>query len=117
MIRRPPRSTLFPYTTLFRSLGRLLPGRREKIILASKVRNKMGDAPDLAGLSRAAIFRAIDDSLRRLRTDYVDIYYLHLPDYDVSIEESLGAMNELVRQGKVRHVASSNYSGWHVVQR
>ncbi len=61
-------------------LGELLAGRRNKFVLASKVRNKMGDAPDLAGLSRAAIFRAIDDSLRRLRTDYLDGYYLHLPD-------------------------------------
>jgi 1-deoxyxylulose-5-phosphate synthase len=97
-------------------LGQLLEGRRKKFILASKVRNKMGDAPDLAGLSRAAIFRAIDDSLRRLRTDYLDIYYLHLPDYEVPIEESLGAMNELVKQGKIRYVASSNYSGWQVVE-
>lgn len=97
-------------------LGELLEGRRNKFILASKVRNKMGDAPELEGLSRAAIFRAIDDSLRRLRTDYLDIYYLHLPDYDVPIEESLGAMNELVKQGKVRHVASSNYSGWQMVE-
>src|SRR5258708_32817274 len=96
--------------------GEFLAGQRNKFILASKVRNKMGDAPDLAGLSRAAIFRAIDDSLRRLRTGYLDIYYLHLPDYEVPIEESLGAMNELVKQGKVRHVACSNYSGWQVVE-
>src|SRR5258708_19501733 len=97
-------------------LGELLAGRRNKFILASKVRNKMGDAPDLAGLSRAAIFRAIDDSLRRLRTDYLDIYYLHLPDYEVPIEESLGAMNELVKQGKIRQVPTSNYSACQVVE-
>ncbi|HEY6389636.1 MAG TPA: aldo/keto reductase, partial [Bryobacteraceae bacterium] len=97
-------------------LGELLEGQRNKFILASKVRNKMGAAPNMAGLSRQAIFRAIDDSLRRLRTDYLDIYYLHLPDYDVPIEESLSAMNDLVKQGKVRHVASSNYSGWQVVE-
>ncbi len=97
-------------------LGQLLNGRRHNYILASKVRNKMGDGEDMAGLSRRAIFRAIDDSLRRLRTDYLDIYYLHLPDYAVPIEESLDAMTELVKQGKVRHVASSNYSGWQVVE-
>src|ERR1700681_4566307 len=96
-------------------LGRLMRGRRDRFVLASKVRNKMGDAPDMAGLSRAAILRAIDDSLRRLATGYLDIYYLHLPDYDVPIEESLEAMNELVKQGKIRYVASSNYSGWQVV--
>jgi aryl-alcohol dehydrogenase (NADP+) len=79
-------------------LGRVLGTRRRDFILASKVRNKMGDAPDQAGLSRQAILRAIDDSLRRLRTDYLDLYYLHLPDYGVPIEESLDAMNEVVKQ-------------------
>ncbi len=97
-------------------LGKLMRGRRDRFILASKVRNKMGEGPDLAGLSRAAINRAIDDSLRRLATDYLDIYYLHLPDYNVPIEESLEAMDNLVKQGKIRYVASSNYSGWQVVQ-
>jgi aryl-alcohol dehydrogenase-like predicted oxidoreductase len=97
-------------------LGRLLEGRRQNFILASKVRNKMGDGVDMAGLSRGAIFRAIDDSLRRLKTDYLDLYYLHLPDYAVPIDESLDAMNDLVRQGKVRYLASSNYSGWQMVE-
>jgi aryl-alcohol dehydrogenase-like predicted oxidoreductase len=97
-------------------LGRLLEGRRRDFIVASKVRNKMGDGPDQAGLSRAAILRAIDDSLRRLKTDYLDIYYLHLPDYAVPIEESLGAMNEVVKQGKARYVAASNYSGWQTLE-
>ena len=97
-------------------LGRLLEGRRKDFILASKVRNKMGDGVDMAGLSRGAIFRAIEDSLKRLKTDYLDLYYLHLPDYAVDIEESLDAMNELVKQGKVRYLASSNYSGWQVAE-
>jgi aryl-alcohol dehydrogenase-like predicted oxidoreductase len=97
-------------------LGRLLEGRRGNFVLATKVRNKMGDGPDMQGLSRGAIFRAIDDSLKRLRTDYVDVYYLHLPDYAVQIEETLDAMHELVTQGKVRCVATSNYSGWQVVE-
>jgi len=97
-------------------LGRILEGRRKDFILASKVRNKMGDGVEMAGLSRGAIFRAIEDSLRRLKTDYLDLYYLHLPDYAVPIEESLEAMNELVKQGKVRYLASSNYSGWQMVE-
>jgi aryl-alcohol dehydrogenase-like predicted oxidoreductase len=97
-------------------LGRLLRTCRNDFVLASKVRNKMGDAPDMVGLSRAAIFRAVEDSLRRLQTSYLDLYYLHLPDYSVPIEESLEAMNELVKQGKVRYVATSNYSAWQMVE-
>src|ERR1700675_893315 len=97
-------------------LGRVMGSRRRNFVLASKVRNKMGDAPDLVGLSRPAILRAIDDSLRRLRTDYLDLYYLHLPDYSVPIEESLDAMNEVVKQGKVRYLASSNYSAWQMTE-
>jgi aryl-alcohol dehydrogenase-like predicted oxidoreductase len=97
-------------------LGKILGGRRRNMIVASKVWGKMGDAPDESGLSRAAIFRAIEDSLRRLGTDYLDIYYLHLPDRSVPIEETLEAMDRLVRQGKVRYPASSNYSSWRVCQ-
>ena len=97
-------------------LGKALRGRRANVILASKVRGKMGDAPDEAGLSRAAIRKAIEASLRRLGTDYLDIYYLHQPDYDVSIEETLAAVDELVREGKVRYPASSNYAAWQVAQ-
>ena len=97
-------------------VGRLLGNRRRDFVLASKVRNKMGDAPDQSGLSRAAILRAIDESLRRLRTDYLDLYYLHLPDPNVPVEESLDAMNDLVKQGKVRYLASSNYSAWQMTE-
>src|SRR6266567_2458475 len=68
-------------------VGKALRGRRDKVILASKVRGKMGDGPDESGLSRAAMHKALDQSLRRLGTDYLDIYYLHQPDYDVPIEE------------------------------
>lgn len=97
-------------------LGRALKGRRQRVILASKVSNKVGDAPDQKGLSRPAIRRAIDESLKRLETDYLDVYYLHLPDYSTPIEESLDAMHELVKEGKIRHVAQSNYAAWQVVE-
>jgi aryl-alcohol dehydrogenase-like predicted oxidoreductase len=97
-------------------LGQALKGRREKVVLASKVRFAMGDRADQQGLSRKAILRAIDESLARLQTDYLDLYYLHAPDHTVPIEESLEAMNILVQQGKVRYPASSNYAGWQVVQ-
>ncbi len=97
-------------------LGRALKGRRHRVILGTKVSNKVGDAPDQQGLSRAAIRRAIDDSLKRLDTDYLDLYYMHLPDRSTPIEESLAAMDELVKEGKVRHVAHSNYAAWQVTE-
>jgi aryl-alcohol dehydrogenase-like predicted oxidoreductase len=97
-------------------LGKALKGRRQKVILATKVRGKMGEAPDESGLARAATLKAIDDSLRRLDTDYVDLYYFHQPDSDVPIEESLAAMDELVRAGKVRCPALSNYAAWQVCE-
>jgi len=97
-------------------VGRALKGRRDRVVLASKVAGKMGPDPDQAGLSRTAIKRAIDESLRRLQTDYLDLYYLHWPDYSVPFEESLEAMGELVRDGKVRHVAASNYASWQMVR-
>jgi aryl-alcohol dehydrogenase-like predicted oxidoreductase len=97
-------------------LGNTLKGRRDKVVLASKVGFKAGDAPEDEGLSRAAILRAIDLSLARLQTDYLDLYYLHVPDGKIPIEESLEAMDRLVRAGKVRYVASSNYAGWQMVE-
>ncbi len=97
-------------------VGKTLKGRRDKVILASKVRGKMGDAPDEEGLSRAAMRKAIDASLQRLGTDYVDLYYLHQPDYAAAIEETLETMQELVRAGKVRFPAISNYAAWQVTE-
>jgi aryl-alcohol dehydrogenase (NADP+) len=95
-------------------LGRLLKGRRNRVVLASKVGNKTGDGPADSGLSRAAILKGADDSLRRLQTDYLDLYYLHQPDYATPPEESLDAIDRLVRAGKVRHLAASNYAAWQV---
>ena len=97
-------------------LGKTLAGRREKVILATKVCNKMGDGPDESGISRAALHKAIDASLMRLGTDYVDLYYLHRPDNKTPIEETLAAMDELVRAGKVRYPAVSNYAAWQVME-
>jgi len=97
-------------------LGESIRGKRDKLILATKVRGKMGERPDECGLSKRAILKAIDDSLKRLKTDYVDLYYLHQPDHAVPVEETLGAMEELVRQGKIRYPATSNYAGWQVCE-
>jgi len=97
-------------------LGKAIGGRRSQVIVASKVRNRMGEAPDDVGLSRAAIRKALEASLKRLGTDYLDLYYLHMPDYDTPIEETLEAMDEAVRAGKVRYPAISNYAAWQVCE-
>jgi aryl-alcohol dehydrogenase-like predicted oxidoreductase len=99
-----------------RITGKLLKGRRHKVVLASKVRAKMGEAANECGLSRAAIVKAVDETLARLGTDYLDLYYLHMPDYTVPIEETLAAMDKLVSAGKVRYPATSNYAAWQVTQ-
>lgn len=97
-------------------LGNALAGRRPQCVIATKVFARMGDGDDESGLSKAAILKAIDASLKRLRTDYVDIYYLHQPDHKVAIDESLEAMDALVRAGKVRYPAHSNYSSWQATE-
>jgi aryl-alcohol dehydrogenase (NADP+) len=97
-----------------RITGRILGARRSSVVLASKVGMKTDDQP--AGLSRSAIMTAIDKSLSRLNTDYLDIYYLHTPDHSTPLEETLEAMHRLVQAGKVRCVASSNHASWQVVR-
>ena len=97
-------------------LGEVLGDRRRDIVLASKVRNPMGNPVEYTGLSRDAIRRGIEASLRRLGTDYLDIYYLHLPDYDVPMEESLAALEELRVEGLIRYPATSNYSAWQMCE-
>ncbi len=92
-------------------VGRLMRGRRDRIVLASKVRGKTAQE---CGLSPAAMRKALDNSLRRLNTDYLDLYYLHMPDPEAPIEDTLATMEEFVRAGKVRYPASSNYAGWQV---
>ncbi len=97
-------------------LGHALKARRHKYVVATKVWARMGEAPDDAGLSKRAILKAVEDSLRRLQTDYIDLYYLHQPDHAIPIEESLEALHQLVQSGKVRFPASSNYAAWQVTQ-
>jgi aryl-alcohol dehydrogenase (NADP+) len=95
-------------------LGAAMGGMRNKLVVASKIGMKMGDGPDDAGLSRAAIVKAVEASLQRLQTDHLDICFLHQPDYATSFDETLEAMSGLVRDGKVRCVGTSNYSSWQV---
>jgi len=97
-------------------VGRLLGARRKNVVLASKVRGAMGAPDGYVGLSRDAIREGIEASLRRLHTDYLDIYYLHQPDYDTPIEETLEVMEALRREGKIRYTATSNYSAWQICE-
>ncbi len=97
-------------------LGKALQGQRDAVVLASKVRGRVGDDPNDEGLSRRHILDAIDNSLRALRTDYLDIYYLHQPDYETPLAVTLSTMSDLVRAGKVRYVGISNYASWQVCQ-
>ena len=99
-----------------RLLGKLLAGDRELWVLATKVGNPMGKGPNETGLSRAWMMRAIDASLRRLNTDWVDIYYLHLDDASTPIEETLIAMGEIIAAGKARYFGISNYRAWRIAQ-
>jgi aryl-alcohol dehydrogenase-like predicted oxidoreductase len=89
---------------------------RDKIVLATKVRGNMGAGPEDEGLSRKHILQAIENSLRRLQTDYLDLYQAHWPDGKTPIEETLRTFDELVKQGKVRTVGASNYSAWELMQ-
>ncbi len=99
-------------------LGEWLEGRREKVVLASKCRFSMTKehGPHDLGLSRKHILKACEDSLRRLRTDYLDLYQTHMQDSTVPIEETLRALDDLVTQGKVRYVACSNYTGYRLTE-
>lgn len=91
-------------------------GRREKVVLATKVYGRMGEWPNESRLSALHIKRACEDSLRRLQTDYIDLYQMHHVDRNTPWEEIWQAMEQLVREGKVLYVGSSNFAGWHIAQ-
>ena len=97
-------------------VGRALRGRRDRVLLATKARMPMGEGPNDAGLSRHHIIRACEASLRRMGTDYVDLYQVHEWDGATPLEETLGALDHLVDSGKVRYIGCSNYAGWHVMK-
>jgi len=99
-----------------RILGNALKGRRKDLIISSKCFNPMGTSPNDGGLSRAHIMQAVEDSLARLQTDYIDIYYLHHVDKDTPLDEMLRAMHDLVEQGKVRYIGCSNFEGWRLLE-
>jgi 1-deoxyxylulose-5-phosphate synthase len=93
-------------------VGKWLKGRRDKIVLATKCWVPMGRGANDRGLSRKHIFDAVEGSLRRLQTDYIDLYQAHSPDPDTPLEETMRAFDDLVRQGKVRYLGCSNFKAW-----
>jgi aryl-alcohol dehydrogenase-like predicted oxidoreductase len=99
-----------------RIVGNALKGRRDEVVLASKVHGEMGPGRNERGNSRLWITRAIEDSLRRLQTDHLDLYQIHRPEAETDIEETLGALTDLQRQGKIRFFGSSTFAGWQIVE-
>lgn len=97
-------------------IGKALKGRRDSIVLATKVHGPMGADPNMQGNSRRWITRAVEDSLRRLQTDYIDLYQIHRPSPDTDIEETLSALTDLMRAGKVRAIGSSTFPVSEIVE-
>ncbi len=97
-------------------IGLALKGRREDALIATKAAMSMGDGPNDKGASRLHLMSELEKSLRCLRTDYVDLYQVHFPDEDTPIEETMQALDDMVRQGKVRYVGCSNFMAWQVCE-
>ena len=97
-------------------LGRILKGKRDSVVVATKWGMKMGEGPHKSGGSRKYIMAAVEDSLRRLQTDYIDLYQFHRPDPTTPIDETLRAFDDLVSSGKVRYIGHSNFAGWQAAE-
>lgn len=97
-------------------VGKFLRARRHDIVLASKCRSKVGTGLHDVGISRKAVMKAIEDSLKRLKTDFIDLYQVHSFDPDAPIDEALRAFDDLVHQGKVRHIGCSNFAGYQLMK-
>jgi aryl-alcohol dehydrogenase-like predicted oxidoreductase len=95
-------------------MGEWLRGKRDRVILATKVHGKVGTAVNDAGQSRYHIMRAVENSLQRLKTDYIDLYQVHRFDENTPLEETLGALTDLIHEGKVRYIGCSNYAAWQI---
>jgi aryl-alcohol dehydrogenase-like predicted oxidoreductase len=95
-------------------LGEALKGKRHEVVLATKFAMPMGQSPYQRGGSRRYVMSAVEASLKRLNTDYIDLYQMHGPDKDTPIEETLRALDDLVTQGKIRYIGNSNFTGWQV---
>ena len=99
-----------------RIVGKALAGRRDRVVLATKVHFRTGEGPNDQGNSRLHILQACEASLRRLGTDYIDLYQIHRPSPDTPVDETLGALTDLVRAGKVRYIGCSTHPAWMVME-
>jgi len=99
-----------------RVVGKAIAEKRGQVVLATKGKNKMGEGPNDWGTSRLHMRQALDASLKRLNTDYIDLYYIHAPDYDTPIEETLRFLDDAVHQGKILYPACSNFRAWRVCE-
>lgn len=97
-------------------IGEALAGKRHQALIATKVRHPIGDGPNQGGATRYHILEGVDASLRRLQTDYIDLYQIHSWDPEPPIEETMRALEDLLRWGKVRYIGASNYSAWQLVR-
>ncbi len=97
-------------------LGKALEGLRNEVLISSKATFKMSEKPNDSGSSRLHLIRSCEDSLRRLRTDHIDIYHMHGFDGNTPVEETLKALDNLIQSGKIRYIACSNFSGWHLMK-
>ena len=97
-------------------VGETIRGRRDRLLLATKARMRMGDGPNDAGLSRHHLIESCDASLRRLGVDHIDLYQMHEWDGQTPVQETLEALDALIRSGKVRYVGCSNFSGWQLAK-
>jgi len=97
-------------------VGKAVKDKRSQVIIATKFANPMGEGPNDRGGSRHYVMKAVDASLRRLQTDYIDLYQMHLPDATTPIEETLRALDDIVRAGKVRYIGCSNFAAWQLCE-
>jgi aryl-alcohol dehydrogenase-like predicted oxidoreductase len=97
-------------------LGAAIQGKRDKMLLATKATFRMGEGPNEIGSSRQTLIRHCEDSLRRLGTDHIDIYYMHGFDSTTPVEETLRTLDDLITSGKIRYIGCSNFSGWHLMK-
>jgi aryl-alcohol dehydrogenase-like predicted oxidoreductase len=97
-------------------VGKAIADRRDDVVLATKARQVVGSGPNDSGAGRLHLMRELDRSLKRLNVDVIDIYYQHAPDFDTPIEETLGAFDDMVRSGKVRYIACSNFRTWRLCE-
>lgn len=97
-------------------VGKAIAGRRDEIVLATKAGQKMGEGPNDIGSGRKHLMQALEASLKRLNTDFIDLFYIHVPEYDTPAEETMRTLDDMVKSGKVRYLASSNYRTWKLAE-